>query len=345
MRKITRKGGLLMRGIDLEEAQELLDSGLSRTKVAKMLNVHHSCITRLVDRGKLFVYEAFDEEEDKRHLYQNFEWLWEEDLLEDVCNAAFDDYHANLNEILKENFWSVGNYVNEKYGCIENYLKVKGNYFLAEFIYMECSTCGDEKHISNFSKRKNSKFPFGLDRQCKTCVVKRVKRNWRENDDYRQSVRDKHKIYIKENKEKMQMLRHRRLARLKQLPNDITDEQLNIICEKFNGCALTGETTNVHMDHVIPLSIGHGGSIYGNMIPLRADLNISKNNRNIFEWFEENKERFNLSQEKFDELIEYLAEINKMTVEEYRDYVYWCHDNPREVDDDYDNRDEKEATA
>ena len=69
------------------------------------------------------------------------------------------------------------------------------------------------------------------------------------------------------------------------------------------------------------------------MIPLRADLNISKSARCIFDWFYDVKDHFNLPQTKFDELIEYLADINGMTANEYEDYVRWCHDNPRVIDE------------
>jgi hypothetical protein len=33
------------------------------------------------------------------------------------------------------------------------------------------------------------------------------------------------------------------------------------------------------------------------------------------------------------ETLRWLASANAMSVEEYRDYVYWCHDNPRNIDD------------
>ena len=95
-------------------------------------------------------------------------------------------------------------------------------------------------------------------------------------------------------------------------------------------CALTGET-DITEEHAIPLSIGHGGTIHGNMWPLCKRLNSSKYNKNIFEWFEANRQRFELSQAKFDRLIEWLAAANDMTVEEYRDFVYWCHANPNDV--------------
>lgn len=132
---------------------------------------------------------------------------------------------------------------------------------------------------------------------------------------------------------KNRMKVQRRLARLRCLPDNFTEVEWEIATERFGGgCALTGSGF-VHADHVIPLATGHGGTIYENIIPLRADLNISKSDRCIFDWFSENKERFNLSQTKFDELIEYLAEINGMTTKEYEEYVRWCHDNPRTLED------------
>jgi hypothetical protein len=139
--------------------------------------------------------------------------------------------------------------------------------------------------------------------------------------------------YRKENPDKNFIKAHRRLARKLALPDDLTSEQKVAISIRFNdACALTGDSESVHFDHVIPLASGHGGTIYGNMIPLRADLNYSKNDSNIFEWFDINKNRLNLPQERFDTLIAYLAEINGMTVNEYCDYVYWCHANPRNID-------------
>ena len=83
----------------------------------------------------------------------------------------------------------------------------------------------------------------------------------------------------------------------------------------------------------MPISIGHGGTTYGNMWPLCIRLNSSKHNKNIFDWFETNRQRLELSQDKFDTLIKYLADANGKTVEEYRGYVYWCHENPRTLEE------------
>ena len=128
--------------------------------------------------------------------------------------------------------------------------------------------------------------------------------------------------------------RHRRRARKSLLPDTLTKEQLGEITDRFHGgCALTGCTDGTHLDHAVPVVIGHGGTTAQNMIPLRADLNISKSARCIFDWFYDVKDHFNLPQTKFDELIEYLADINGMTANEYEDYVRGCHDNPRVLDE------------
>jgi hypothetical protein len=146
---------------------------------------------------------------------------------------------------------------------------------------------------------------------------KEGKRNWRKRNQEKVRVRDQNKA-----------------ARKALLKNTWTESQKNETWRYFNNaCALTGIAFNLHADHVIPLAVGHGGTIFENMIPLYGRLNESKNNRNIFEWFEANRQRFELSQKRFDKLIEWLASANAMTVDQYRDYVYWCHANPRSLDE------------
>lgn len=159
-------------------------------------------------------------------------------------------------------------------------------------------------------------------------VIRENSRKWRENNpnylrDHRENNRRMYQLYVQ-----------RRRARRALLPNTLTESQQAEVFAHFNGgCALTGTSEDIHFDHVIPLATGYGGTIYENMIPLRGDLNTSKSTRCIFDWFYEEKERFELSQRNFDNLIEYLAGINDMTVEEYEEYVRWCHDNPRSIDE------------
>ena len=146
----------------------------------------------------------------------------------------------------------------------------------------------------------------------------------------KERIAERSRKYRQENKELFQINSTRRRARKRQLPDDLTLEQRNAVLGHFNSsCALTGYTEGIHLDHVIPIAIGHGGTTMQNMIPLRAELNHSKQARCIFDWFYDVKDHFKLSQMKFDELIEYLADINGMTADGYEDYVRGCHDNQR----------------
>lgn len=172
---------------------------------------------------------------------------------------------------------------------------------------------------------------------------KERKREWRQNN--REHYREYSRNHRKENKEMYQIHSQRRRARKEELPDTLTEKELFDILDTFkDSCALSG-VSEYHLDHVIPLATGHGGTIYENMIPLRADLNISKKDRCIFDWFADNRERFGLEQRKFDELIEYLADINDMTVEEYEDYVRWCHDNPRSINEIETKKESKEPAS
>lgn len=229
-----------------------------------------------------------------------------------------------------------------------------------EFVATQCTKCDQIKNFTEFTKEK---LGFcGVRSDCKECrnIINRKgytdKKEWFKEhnrkhyfgnkDHIQEKSRNRMRKMLEENPEYYRELKrmdfikypernslavHRRLARKGSLPDNLTTQQHRAIKENFKECcALTGDS-NTHLDHVIPLSIGHGGTVNGNIIPIRADLNVSKGAKNIFEWFDANKERFELSQHKFDELIDYLSEINGMTPKEYRAYVDWCFDNPRDI--------------
>jgi hypothetical protein len=220
----------------------------------------------------------------------------------------------------------------------------------ASVIAKECTRCNEIKFITDFPKQKGC---FGDVRSnCKTCEVKRRQKSYEDNREktlirnqfyyennrneilkqkssYYESHRDKkleiNREWYKSNPEKARLIKQRRRSRESSLPDTLTQEELDVILKRFDGgCALTG-SHDIQLDHAIPLATGHGGTIFQNIIPMRSDLNNSKKHANIFEWFERNRERFSLPQEKFDSLIDWLSEINNMTVNEYRNYVYQCH--------------------
>lgn len=235
-----------------------------------------------------------------------------------------------------------------------------------DFVAVECVKCEKYKKKNSFTIRETH---FGgVQPRCKECLAQKQRISRKEKPDMYIEIRkrgreksleysrekyknnreqeiervkrwrddnvDKVKQWRAENRDCFRLITQRRRAREKALPDDITTEQWYNVCAYFgNTCAISGDTDNIHADHVIPLASGWGGSTIGNMIPLRCDLNISKSATNIFEWFEINQERFNLSRVKFDSLIQYLAEANEMSPKEYRTYVDWCFDNPRTIED------------
>ncbi|MDM5229356.1 hypothetical protein QUF73_24910 [Cytobacillus sp. NJ13] len=148
---------------------------------------------------------------------------------------------------------------------------------------------------------------------------------------FRELTRKSGNKWRKNNPEKVNTLNQKRKAKQKALPHDWTQKEREETLQYFGGCCLTGATESIHFDHVIPLATGHGGTVFENMVPLRADLNLSKRDSNLFLWFEDNKERFDLSQDRFDSLIEYLSDLNGMTPEQYREYVFYCHENKQDL--------------
>jgi hypothetical protein len=204
----------------------------------------------------------------------------------------------------------------------------------------ECGICRTWIPLDNFADRKG-----GLGGKRSDCIECERKRNLQYfydhheerrlyginyNKENREKLTEKLRKWYRDNPDKVAANNHRRRARKLSLPDDFTDEDMRKIYEEFGGCALTG-SDDVQWDHVIPLSTGYGGTTAKNMIPLRADLNLSKNDGNIFVWFERNKERFSLCQNKFNNLIDYLANMNGMSVDDYRSFVYGCFENKVEV--------------
>lgn len=149
-------------------------------------------------------------------------------------------------------------------------------------------------------------------------------------DDNKDEAKRRQRKYFINNKEKFYVKNNKRKAKRKLMPNDLTNEEYQATLDVFSRkCALSGDVGNIHMDHAIPLSVGHGGTVVWNVYPLSETLNLSKHNHNIFEWFDENKVRFNLDSIAFNNLILFLSNRCNLTKEEYKEFVYWCYDNKR----------------
>ena len=103
----------------------------------------------------------------------------------------------------------------------------------------------------------------------------------------------------------------RRRSRLENQGNGITKEQWFECYEFFNWeCAYSGvqlTKENRNLDHIVPLGNGGEHEIW-NCVPMYANYNFQKNNKNMLEWY--------LQQEFFN--IERLTKIY-----EWRIYAYW----------------------
>lgn len=196
----------------------------------------------------------------------------------------------------------------------------------------ECRDCGVVKGLELF--HKNQKGVGGKGAKCKVCQraqwrehrkkdpekASEQSRKWRiANPEKQAAAQRKWRL---ENKGKERLYNNQRKARVRDLRDDLTSGQWESILEKFDySCALSGKKENMTMEHFIPVSSGYEGTCVGNVYPMNSTLNGSKHNRNPFEWFEEAKERHELNQGKWDQLIQYLAKANGLTIPEFKSYV------------------------
>lgn len=298
----------------LLSAQTLLDEGCKPNKVSKILGVHHTKIDRLINRGIIEVYVPHDDEEDEKHLYQNFEWLWEEDELEEILWKAFDGElyfvkHGN-DDLLR-----AGNYVLSNYGGLKEYFNKKGFSRVVENVLINCPICDTYTSLDKWGGSKSR--PFGLNYECPDC----------RNEISRR--------YVNKNPEKMFEYRRLRREMAEALPGcALEKEEWYLLRKEFKWkCALSLSNESISLDHFIPVATGHGGTYSANLIPLYKNVNSSKKESHPYEWFEANRKRLELPKENFDRVIDYLASANALTVDEYRAFVDWCFANPRTVDE------------
>lgn len=197
----------------------------------------------------------------------------------------------------------------------------------------QCSSCREVKDKSEFYRDKSR--ASGVSSRCKVCqneyLRKRridpeidtisTRRKWREEN--REHLREQDRLYREANRERRSFNEARRRARKQELPDTLTFEEVNEIVRKFDGkCAICDEEYE-HLDHFIPLSSGHGGTVKENMVPLCQSHNSSKHARNPFVWADNHLSEYERG--RFDALVSYLTEVNGIAgVENYKAHVYQC---------------------
>lgn len=211
-----------------------------------------------------------------------------------------------------------------------------------------CTKCGEDKPFSEYYKHKEGK--YGLRSSCKQCIADYGKKYYESN---KEECLKRGREWAKRNPTKISAIQERykeknperyanRWIKRRTIKRKLKYDFSPIISKRIrritqNKCAITGDD-DTHLDHFIPMSTGHGGTYEGNLILLSKELNLSKGTRNPFIWA---KDYLTEEQQKnFTKVVEYLAELNGLTVEEYREFVFWCFENPRDVDEiTEDNRD------
>lgn len=220
-----------------------------------------------------------------------------------------------------------------------------------------CSTCKIWSPLSNI--KRDSQSVFGYGNICKSCDSEessdwakenKEKHNrraarWRElNYSKHLSVsRTSGKKYYYKNKDKVQERRKKwldnggdlvvkainqnRRALENALPNTLTTDCVLYLTRE--GIANFGDSKN-HLDHWIPLSTGHGGSYFENMVSLPETWNTSKGSKNPYEWALDTAKQ---DDPVFIKISTELAKRNGLTEREFKDFVYWCFENKRSIHD------------
>ncbi|OSX87804.1 hypothetical protein [Bacillus mycoides] len=156
-----------------------------------------------------------------------------------------------------------------------------------------CSTCGEEKEVSEYGTNG-----YGYRNECKKCqnkgtVLRAHARTSRELG-----------LHVK-------------------LDGEGIEEYRNIVMN--SACLLTGSYESISSDHIIPTSLT-GGSHIGNLLPIRRELNSSKGSLPFFLWirtksFRDIAEKYGVTAERIQLYMHLSAALNFMTVDQYERYT------------------------
>ncbi|MEK4360787.1 hypothetical protein NYE48_27660 [Paenibacillus sp. FSL M7-1455] len=287
-----------------EKIQELLDAGHRIAYIAKHLGEHHEVVRRTIKKEKIEVYTAFDEI--NPHLVEVFD-VWDyEDVLDNWDRMAWQGEIVVIprSSSQTDTFTSgLLKYLKETYGGLREWVE-KRKYYSDNF-YVVCVKCEKELPFSQFLSRTERL--SGINSSCSRCF-------------YLARSEDAHRAAI-----------NRRRAYKAELPYIWSKSDRIEMRNCFGDRCYLSDKDDCDDDHFIPLFTGHGGTYLGNMYPLYFRYNREKHTKNPFEWFEANRQRFDLDPSRFDSLVAKLAEQNGLTPEEFREYTYWCFANPRNL--------------
>jgi hypothetical protein len=157
-------------------------------------------------------------------------------------------------------------------------------------------------------------------------------RKYREENP--ELTKERQRLWRVNNPEKARTIYHNRKALEKNLPATMTAELDELLLKEQGYKCLSGATITPNtatLDHVIPITWGQGGTTPENSLYLTFSVNSSKQDRNVFNWLELQPQT---TQERFYTIfLPMIAERNGLTVDEYRDFVYWCEANKRTAEE------------
>lgn len=136
-------------------------------------------------------------------------------------------------------------------------------------------------------KRRNAK-KFRENNPGKVFEAKEKYRLWSKTEAGRLSYQRRHLKRLTTLKGKLlsKININKRKARKASVHNaPYSTEDIQALLQKFgNSCAYCGSTSNLSLDHVIPISKG-GCNTLGNLLPACISCNSSKHNRDIDKWY------------------------------------------------------------
>ena len=170
----------------------------------------------------------------------------------------------------------------------------------------KCNICGEDRFEEFYESRRT---------RCKECTKKAQYKFNDENPDY---LKNKN---------------HRRRAMKLALPFVKGANLWSSVKKRFDGRCAISNSTDIVLEHVIPMSWGHLGTTVHNVVPMDATLNLEKGAKNFLDWVLSDEMASRIDEDKINDMIYYLAEKNGLSDDEYMNFIYWCEDNKRTVDE------------
>lgn len=201
--------------------------------------------------------------------------------------------------------------------------------------YLYCKDCKTIKARTEFTPATRKSKYSSQCTECSRIYAKKLRDNappekkresWKKYKATHEEYEKKRlKTWMNENKDQFSAISQRYRIKLKQLEDTLTGEEWANTRSYFQDtCAVCDSQDRIELDHWIPISWGQIGNVKENVVPLCKFHNMSKKNRNPNKWI---TIADNIVFEKTTKLYEYLAEINELSVEEYKEFIDLCFED------------------